>query len=75
MVFDIATSPLWTNLCRSCIVGRFSPYEEALVEAVEGGDYELTGGRVMWGCHGVSRGLLRPTPVSGRDILFFGFQY
>ena len=50
----VATGFLWMDLCRGHIMGRFSPYDEASVEVVEGGDYELTGGRVTWGCHNVS---------------------
>ena len=51
LVFGIyvATSPLCTDLCRGRTVGRFSPYEEASAEAVEGGVYKLTRGRVTWG--------------------------
>ena len=42
------------ELYRGHIVGRFSPFKEALVEAIKGGYYELTKGRVTWGCQDVA---------------------
>ena len=39
LVFDVAMSPIWMDLCRGHIVGRFSPYEKALVEAIMEGVY------------------------------------
>ena len=57
-------------------MGRFFPYEKALVEAVEGGVYVFTGGRVTWGCHDVTASLLRPSLVSSRDVYtVFWFLY
>ena len=47
---------------------RFFTFEKAPIEAVEGGDYELIGGRVTEDATVSSRDLLRPTPVSGRDV-------
>ena len=46
LVFHLATDPLWADLCRGRIVGRFSSYKKAPVETVEGGDYELIEGKV-----------------------------
>ena len=67
--------PPMDDLCRGCIVGRFSPYEEASVEVVEGGDYELTRGKVTWDATALSRGLLRLTLVSDRDIYMWFFYF
>ena len=53
-------------------MGRFSPYKEASVKAVEGGVYELTAGRVTWGCHGVAAWLTQAnTSVKQRCIYYF----
>ena len=69
LVFYVATSPLWTNLCRGRIVGRFSLFEEA---PIEGGDYELTGGTVTWGFHGITAWLIQAnTNVEQRCIYYF----
>ena len=60
------------DLCKNRIVGRFSPFEEASVKAVKGGDYELIGGRVKWGCHGVIAWLTQAnTSVRQRCIHYF----
>ena len=53
-------------------MGRFSPFEKATVEAIKGGDYELTEGKVMWGCHGVTAWLTQAnTSVGQRCIYYF----
>ena len=53
-------------------MGRFSPYEEASVKAFEGDIYELIGGRVMWGCHGITVWLTQTnTSVRQRCIYYF----
>ena len=65
LVFDVATDPLWTNLCRGCIMGRFSSYKEALIEAIEGGDYELIESRVTWEGNGVTTWLTQANTSVG----------
>ena len=41
------------------------PYEEALIEAVQGGDYELTK-RITWGCHDVVSWLIQANTSVGQ---------
>ena len=60
------------DLRRDYIMGRFSPYEKALVETTKGGDYELTESRVMWACHSVIAWLTQTnTSVRQRCIYYF----
>ena len=51
-------------------MGRFFPYEKALVEAVEGGVYVFTGGRVTWGCHGVVVWLTQANSSVGQRCIY-----